>query len=106
MDIKLPSDIGHENWLAHQKFLEIAARKDVYVKIVVSEESSKTDFIKALDIIKSVNREILLILQPITPMGGLHEAPPQKMLDWQSCAMEVLKNVRVIPQTHKMMNQL
>lgn len=48
----------------------------------------------------------LLVLQPITPLGGLHEAPPEKMLKWQTRAMQVLKNVRVIPQTHKMMNQL
>ena len=45
-------------------------------------------------------------VQPITPLGGLHEAPPEKMLKWQTRAMQVLKNVRVIPQTHKMMNQL
>ena len=53
-----------------------------------------------------IDENILLVLQPITPLGGLHEAPPEKMLKWQTRAMQVLKNVRVIPQTHKMMNQL
>ena len=106
MDMKLPSDINSEHWLEHEKFLQIASGKDVYVKIVVSDESTTEDFDKALDIIKNVDDNILLVLQPITPMGGLHEAKPQKMLDWQSHALTVLKNVRVIPQTHKMMNQL
>lgn len=105
MDMKLPSDVKKAHWQEHEQFLRLAAQKDVYVKIVVSAESAQADFIKALDIIKNVDENILLVLQPITPLGGLHEAPPQKMLDWQSMAMQSLKNVRVIPQTHKMMNQ-
>lgn len=106
MDMKLPSDVQKAYWQEHEQFLQVAKQKDVYVKIVVSAESTEEDFARALDIIKNVDENILLVLQPITPMGGLHEAPPQKMLDWQSKAMQVLKNVRVIPQTHKMMNQL
>lgn len=106
MDMKLPSDIGKDYFVEHEKFLRIANKKDVYVKIVVSAESDEADLKKALEIIKNINKDIWLILQPITPMGGLHEAPPAKMLKWQSLAMEVLPNVRVIPQTHKMMNQL
>lgn len=105
MDMKLPSDVQKSYWQEHEQFLRIASQKDVYVKIVVSAESAEEDFLKALDIIKSIDENILLVLQPITPFGNLHEAPPQKMLDWQSKAMQVLQNVRVIPQTHKMMNQ-
>ena len=86
--------------------MKLASKKDVYVKIVVSNESTVEDFEKALSIIKNIDENILLVLQPITPLGGLHEAPPEKMLKWQTRAMQVLKNARVIPQTHKMMNQL
>ena len=35
-------------------------------------------FEKALSIIKNIDENILLVLQPITPLGGLHEAPPEK----------------------------
>lgn len=106
MDMKLPTDIGKDCLAEHEEFLRIASDKDVYVKIVVSAESDEEEFKKALAIIKQVNENILLVLQPITPMGGLHEAPPAKMLEWQTLAMKILPNVRVIPQTHKMMNQL
>ncbi len=108
MDMKLPSDTQENHWEAHERFLQIAGdyNKDIYVKIVVSNESTESELIRALDIIKKVDSNILLVLQPITPMGGLHEAPPQKMLDWQTIALKALQNVRVIPQTHKMMNQL
>ena len=104
--MKLPSDIGKAYWQEHEEFLKLASKKDVYIKIVVSSESTVEDFEKALFIIKKIDENILLVLQPITPLGGLHEAPPEKMLKWQTRAMQVLKNVRVIPQTHKMMNQL
>ena len=104
MDMKLPSDVQAEYWRKHEEFLHIAARKDVYVKIVVSEQSTEADFIKALDIIKHVDENILLVLQPITPQGGLCAAPPQKMLDWQDLALRTLKNVRVIGQTHRLLD--
>lgn len=104
MDMKLPSDVQAEYWREHEEFLHIAARKDVYVKIVVSEQSTEADFIKALDIIKQVDENILLVLQPITPQGGLCAAPPQKMLDWQDLALRTLKNVRVIGQTHRLLD--
>lgn len=104
MDMKLPSDVQKEYWQAHENFLRIAAQKDVYVKIVVSHQSKEEDFIKAIDIIKNINENILLVLQPITPLGGLQEAPPQKMLEWQDLAMRTLRNVRVIPQTHRLLN--
>lgn len=104
MDIKLPSDIGSAYWQEHQNFLQVAATKDVYVKIVVSKESTIDDFYKSIEIIQNVDKNILLTLQPITPMGGLHKPAPEKMLNWQEIAMEKLRDVRVIPQTHKMIN--
>lgn len=108
MDMKLPSDTGEDHWEAHRRFLQIAvqAQKDIYVKIVISAESTPADFDKALSIIEAVDPATLLVLQPITPMGGLHPAAPQKLLDWQSRAMQRLRDVRVIPQTHRMMNVL
>ena len=108
MDMKLPSDTGEDHWEAHSRFLQTAvqAQKDIYVKIVVSDESARAEFDRAISIIEAVDPAVLLVLQPITPMGGLHPAKPQKLLDWQSRAMARLHDVRVIPQTHRMMNVL
>lgn len=109
MDIKLPSDVPVEDeekrWQLHEDFLKIAAKKDVYVKIVVSEASEEKDLARALAIIKAIDENILLILQPMSPVGGVVEPSPAKMLAWQTMALKELKEVRVIPQTHKMMNQ-
>ena len=48
MDMKLPSDIGKAYWQEHEEFLKLASKKDVYIKIVVSSESTVEDFEKEI----------------------------------------------------------
>ena len=50
--------------------------------------------------------DALFIIQPVTPYGGCKAASPEKILACQSYALKHLKDVRVIPQTHKMIGQL
>ena len=38
MDMKLPSDIGKAYWQEHEEFLKLASKKDVYVKIVITDK--------------------------------------------------------------------
>lgn len=105
MDIKMPDAVHEELWQEHKSFLQAARQKDVYVKIVVAQETAVDDFIKAVDIIHAVDKNILLVLQPITPHGGFTTPQPRKMLDWQRLALEKINDVRVIGQTHVMMGQ-
>lgn len=107
MDIKLPSTSGHsELWDQHHEFLKIAARKNVFVKTVVNDMTEDWEIIKTAAIITSVNKDIPLILQPITlPSGGVGISP-LKTLEFQEVASRYLTEVRVIPQTHKFLGQL
>jgi len=50
--------------------------------------------------------ETLFIIQPVTPYGGCKAASPEKILICQNYALTKLKDVRVIPQTHKMIGQI
>ena len=102
MDIKL----GQNLFKAHEKFLQAAQSKDLYVKIVVTGETTRDEFLAAVDLIASVDNEILLILQPVTPVNGICAASAEKILSLQAAALGKLKNVRVIPQTHKVINLL
>lgn len=102
MDIKLPSVVGRNLFDAHEKFLRAAQSLDVYVKIVVTGETTREEFLSAVEVIASVDAEILLILQPVTPVGKICAAAPEKILSFQADALRTLKNVRVIPQTHKL----
>ncbi len=106
MDIKLPSVVRGSHWAEHKKFLEIASQKDVYVKVVVSEETTDEEFIQAVRMVAETASCAWFIIQPVTPFGGCKAVSPQKLLELQSCALDFLPEVRVIPQTHRMMNQL
>lgn len=106
MDIKLPQVTGREYWQEHKEFLELAKDKDVYVKLVIPGDINEDDFHKAVDLVAGIDDSILLILQPVTPMNGVLGADPGLMLELQQLALEKLKDVRIIPQTHRMMDQL
>lgn len=105
MDFKMPDAVHEVLWDKHKQFLEIARQKDVYVKIVIAEETSLADFTAALDLLRSIDENIMLVLQPLTPYGGFTAPQSQKMLQWQSIALKKIKDVRVIAQMHVMMGQ-
>lgn len=102
-DIKLPSVAGNYFNL-HREFLKIAAAKDLYAKIVISAETSADEFNAAINLIAEVSPEILLILQPVTPVKNVKAISAKKILDLQATASKKLKSVRVIPQTHRLIN--
>ena len=106
MDIKLPSVVGKNLFKVHEEFLRAAQTKDLYVKIVVTGETTSEEFLSAVDLIVGVDKEILLIIQPVTPVGKVCVASAEKILSFQAAALHRLKNVRVIPQTHKFINLL
>lgn len=108
MDIKLPRAAGRELWTEHEKFLRLAveAGKDIYVKLVISGDVAEADFDRAAELIAAVDPSVLLVLQPVTPVNGVPAAEPGYVLELQERALARLSDVRVIPQTHKMMDQL
>lgn len=106
MDIKLPSTSGKHYWQEHHEFLRLAAAKDIFVKIVISGQSSKEELRQAFELVAAINDTIPVILQPVTPVNGCEAVSPEAMLAYQAQALALLKHVRVIPQTHKLMGQL
>ena len=103
MDIKLPSVAGNY-FDKHREFLKIAAPKDLYAKIVISSETTQEEFDAAINLIAEVSPEILLILQPVTPVKNVKSISARKILELQARALQKLKSVRVIPQTHRLIN--
>ena len=104
MDIKLPSVVGKNLFKEHQRFMEIAKNKDLYIKIVITGETTQEEFLMAIKIVADVSKDILLILQPVTPVGSVKPAAIEQLLSFQALALKYLSDVRIIPQTHKMMN--
>ena len=108
MDMKLPSaTLLQPYWEEHLKFLQIAMKTNVFVKLVVSQDTTLEEIDQALEIVRACDPEIEMILQPVTPYGVIRKPPtPEQILNWQFRAKQALKRVRVIPQTHKIMGQI
>ncbi|MCB8816568.1 7-carboxy-7-deazaguanine synthase QueE [Desulfosporosinus shakirovi] len=105
MDIKLPFN-GQSFWDVHESFLRSSLPKEVFVKIVVHQETSLTELQYARDLIVAVDPLIPTILQPVTATNEITTPKPYQLLEWQSFFLKKLTNVRVIPQTHVFMGQL
>src|SRR5262245_42656126 len=109
MDIKLPSSAKTGIcWDEHETFLRLAIQaKECYVKIVVTEETFPGDLKRALELILSIDPDIPVILQPASPTKSFRAVPTAARLgQFYDLARTRLKEVRVIPQTHKMLGIL
>lgn len=100
MDIKLPSTSGHSNlWSSHADFLKISSLKQCYVKVVVSTETSADEIKRAAQLIVNVSHDIPLILQPVSNQLG-RAGLGTHLINLQALASKYIQDVRVIPQTH------
>ncbi len=103
MDVKPPSAAGESLWTRHRAFLETAAAKDVYVKLVVTADLTEDELVGTCRMVADVRADIPLILQPVTPRGGCVLPKAEELLRMQERALRVLRDVRLIPQAHTMM---
>ena len=111
MDLKLPSVSGESHWQEHAKFLQSCydSQTEVFVKIIISSQTDIAELERAAFLVAAVSPEIIIYLQPVTPLevGEPMFAPnPEQVLSWQALMKKWLKQVRVVPQTHKMLQQL
>jgi 7-carboxy-7-deazaguanine synthase len=95
----------------HEAFLEKALAQSpgtrVYVKVVVTPATSDEEIRELCDRIARCAPDTTLVLQPVTPVGRVREAPPaRQLLAWLRLCQERLADVRVIPQTHKTLGVL
>jgi len=84
---------------------QITDPKKTFVKYIVTKSPPIRDIQKLVKIISTINPEIALVLQPVTPFSGIKEkATFEDIQKTYNLAKHELPNVRVIPQTHKLMN--
>lgn len=103
MDVKPPSAAAENLWARHRAFLETAAAKEVYAKLVVTADLTEAELDETCRLIAGVRADIPLILQPVTPRGGCVPPKADALLRMQARALRVLREVRLIPQAHTMM---
>lgn len=111
MDVKLSSVTGEPNTFpAHWQFLKTCRdyKVDTFVKLVLSAQTHEGELMEAAKgILKAGGEETLVVLQPMTRAERNTAVPTgEQLLRWQDKVSSVLRDVRVIPQTHVMMEVL
>lgn len=111
MDVKLSSVTKEANTFpAHWQFLQVCRDwdVDVFTKLVLSAETDDGELMQAVNGIKKAGgAETLVVIQPMTKAAKTDAVPSgQQLLQWQEMVGRLMPNVRVIPQTHKMLEVL
>jgi 7-carboxy-7-deazaguanine synthase len=103
MDIKLPGASAMPAlWDSHKRFLQAVRSCNVFVKTVVAPDSSDNEISKCAKIIADIDCSIPLVIQPVS--GESFAA--STLIHMQHVASSLLKDVRVIPQCHKLLKVL
>ncbi len=114
MDWKLASDVRRESDRRgapvrefhddHERFLRTARRAgEVFVKVVLTPSTLEREIDEMCRRIAACAPDTPLILQPVTPFARVECAPqPEQLLAWLQRCEAKLSDVRLIPQTHKL----
>jgi len=109
MDLKLKSSTGADfPFEKHKKFIEIANnyKKEIFAKIVITNKISDEEINELSDFVKSFDKEILLVLQPVSSDKKELLLSSRKIMEVQEKFLKKLDDVRVIPQVHKFLDLL
>lgn len=102
MDIKLPSSTGLAPlWDEHVNFLRTAWGKDLYIKMVISNNTTMHDVIRAVEMISKGDPSMPLFLQP--NHFEIEKGVMAKCIEFQNYCLNYLSDVRIVPQLHKFM---
>ena len=107
-DIKLPEHRCTQDYSGLlEKELETISilneTAETFVKVIILPQTTTESLSLAVDGVKSIDINIPFILQPVT---SDKKVPSSLLFELMDFAGEKLKDVRAIPQTHKMMNLL
>lgn len=103
MDIKLPSATGEPMQMEnHRRFYQLARSREIVVKLVFCEQTTVEELACVADIV--TDRAMPVILQPMTDLAtGNMAVSPAKIFALTEALEARFEDVRVIPQTHKML---
>jgi len=104
MDFKLPATLVEPVELAiFAESLKTARQSDTFVKIVLTDAVPTDELLAACRIIAQLDSSVSVTLQPVTPVGGCRPPGTATLLRWQLLCSELLDDVRIIPQCHRLL---
>ena len=116
LDWKLASDVrwadkarsSGEFPALHQAFLEVALRAPEHsVKVVLTPNTRDEELDAVAGHLAKHSPATALVLQPVTPVGGIETSPDARtLLRWLRRCERIHRDVRLIPQTHRVYGAL
>ncbi|MFH1594366.1 MAG: 7-carboxy-7-deazaguanine synthase QueE [Candidatus Omnitrophota bacterium] len=104
MDFKMPSSTNAGSfWDEHEKFLNIAKKKRVFIKAIVTSGTIGEDIFRMRELVEKIDRKIPIILQPVTPGPNVYGPSDVKLARFGSQLKESIERVEIIPQLHRML---
>ena len=97
MDIKFKSACKQDLFKEHKLFIE-SCKDKVFIKTVITKQTEKEEFIKAVNLISDISKKIKLIIQP----SAFDTATNKKTFEFYSLAISKISDVRILPQLHKL----
>jgi organic radical activating enzyme len=106
MDIKLPSATDEPMQLEnHQAFYQLSRAKEHFVKLVFSNNTPVEEVLAARQIV--TDPKCTIILQPMTDLHtSENTVSAAKIFELYEALVSYFQDVRVIPQTHKLLSLL
>jgi len=105
MDVKLRSATGEKVPLrTHRRFLRLARRSNVFVKMVLTDSVKIEEVARAAEMVASVDKQILVVLQPAGKAGPANPPGPADLLAAEMVCRKLLRNVRIIPQVQNILD--
>jgi 7-carboxy-7-deazaguanine synthase len=103
MDFKLPSSTKDRNFSnEHERFLNVAKKKDVFIKAVITPGTVPRDILEMRKIVENIDPDIPIVLQPVTDERYEEPMRPESIDHFRILLRESIKRVEVIPQIHKL----
>jgi organic radical activating enzyme len=100
MDLKFSTSTGMANFFnSHRDFLKIASQKEVFLKAVVCNSTIEDDLAGAINLIKEINKALILVLQP-NSYERSRELDAKLINFRETCAKNGIVSC-IIPQVHK-----
>ena len=103
MDFKLPSSTKKASlWGEHGKFLKIAKNKKTFIKAVITSKTIKRDILQMLEIVKGIEKDIPIVLQPVTHSVDSEKPSIECLEDFRNILRQSKAHAEIIPQVHKL----
>lgn len=96
MDIKFKSACKKDYFNEHKKFIEICKNK-VFIKAVITKDTTKQEFLKAINLVSDISKRIRFVIQPASNSNYTNG----KIFEFYNMALAKLQDVRILPQLHK-----